>query len=425
MKTTISTSSRRHSRLFRRIVLSLGIVLAVLGAGYGWLRHLDQELSREAETAAEVVASDFSEGTWKTRSRSVPTRSQRPAERRFSPWSAPDLQVSVPHDVELGASAPDAVPVEAYEDERPQDPREPPIFDLLRKSKGQPIPPEVAALAEEVTKNATNGVQRARAIYDWLTANIRYDAQEWDHITGGASSYTHAHDPASVLKRGTTVCIGYSWLFDAMCESVGVKSSYLIGDVRGYRGTPDEDLVSAFKHAWNVVQFDDGSWHLLDATWGASQEGEPPGAAKSRADYYFDTPANQFVYDHLPENDAWQLLDDPVPTKAAFSTLPNLKPAFFQNGLELTEGYTSTLRANPDQPAALTFSAPAGVSVAATFGPYHPGSTLVQIPAFVRDGVATIIVPKHESGVHLLRLYSKSPSGHSFDCSADFVIKGE
>ena len=318
-----------------------------------------------------------------------------------------------------------AARVEAYEVEKTPDPREPAIFDVLRKSKGQPIPPEVAELAKEVTKDATNNVQRARAIYDWLTANIRYDAQEWAHITGGGSSYTHAHDPASVLKRGTTVCIGYSWLFDAMCESVGVKSSFLIGDVRGYRGTPDESLVSAFKHAWNVVQFDDGSWHLLDATWGALQEGEPPGAAKSRADYYFDTPANQFVYDHLPENQAWQLLDDPVPTKAAFSSLPNLKPAFFQNGLELNQEYTSTLRANPDQPAMMTFAAPAGVSVAATFGPYGAESVLKQIPAFVRDGVATVIVPEHESGAHLLRLYTKSPSGNSFDCSADFVIKGK
>lgn len=302
--------------------------------------------------------------------------------------------------------------------------REPPAFQQLRDSKKKPISPRVRQLADEITRDSTNNVGRARAIYDWITENIAYDTEEWEHITSGATEYTHEHDPDSVLDRGSTVCIGYAWLFDDLCEAAGIDATWLIGDVRGYRGTPDDELVSQFRHAWNAVKLDDGEWHLLDATWGANQEGESASLARERKDYYFDTPASQFVYDHLPESAEWQLLEEPVEPTVAFSMLPNLKPTFFTNGLRLDGGYTSELRARSGGNSALFITVPDGVEVAATLGPASGKGEFADIRTVaLPDGQGTAaVLPSLSKGSYILRLYSADKGDRVMSCSADFKI---
>ncbi len=303
--------------------------------------------------------------------------------------------------------------------------REPALFEQLRDHRSKPIPAEVRELAGEITKDCTNEASKARAIYDWLTANITYDTAEWRNIVSGANDYIHPHDPASVLERGTTVCIGYAWLFDDLCTSAGLESTYLIGDVRGYRGTPDDELVSSVRHAWSAVR-EDGEWKLLDATWGAKQEGEKEGDYKARADYYFDTPPNQFVFDHLPEDADWQLLENPVPTETAFSILPNLKPAFFTDGLKLGGDYTSVLGAKTDERYRLSFGKPEGTDVAFTLGPASNGEASKQIRAVTSASGKSVsaIIPPLPRGDHLLRVYSRTGDG-PLTCGADFVIHAE
>ena len=303
--------------------------------------------------------------------------------------------------------------------------REPVIFDQLRNHRSKPIPAEVRELAGEITKDCTNEASKARAIYDWLTANITYDTAEWRNIVSGANDYIHPHDPASVLERGNTVCIGYAWLFDDLCTSAGLESTYLIGDVRGYRGTPDDELVSSVRHAWSAVR-EDGEWKLLDATWGARQEGEKEGDYKARAEYYFDTPPNQFVFDHLPEDADWQLLENPVPTETAFSILPNLKPAFFMDGLKLGGDYTSVLGAKTDERYRLSFGKPEGTEVAFTLGPASNGETSKQIRSVSSASGKSVsaVIPPLSKGDHLLRVYSRTGDG-PFTCGADFLIHAE
>ena len=303
--------------------------------------------------------------------------------------------------------------------------REPAIFDQLRNHRSKPIPAEVRELAGEITKDCTNEASKARAIYNWITANITYDTAEWRNIVSGANDYIHPHDPASVLERGNTVCIGYAWLFDDLCTAADLESTFLIGDVRGYRGTPDDELVSSVRHAWSAVR-EDGEWKLLDATWGAKQEGEKDSDYKARADYYFDTPPNQFVFDHLPEDADWQLLANPVPTETAFSILPNLKPAFFTDELKLGGDYTSVLGAKTDERYRLSFGKPEGANVVFTLGPASNGEASKQIRSVnsASGKAVSAIIPPLQKGEHLLRVYSRTDDG-PFTCAADFVIRAE
>lgn len=311
--------------------------------------------------------------------------------------------------------------------------KEPPIFEKLRHSKNVPISPRVRSLARKIAEEAgaVEPTGKARAFYDWITGNILYDTAEWENIASGGDGYIHEHDPETVLDRGTTVCIGYAWLFNQMCEAEGIEATWLIGDVRGYRGTPDETLVTDIRHAWNAVKLDDGQWHLLDATWGALQNGEEESAATlARANYYFDTPPAQFVYDHLPEEDGWQLLEEAVPPETAFSVLPNLKPTFFSNGLELGRDYTSEMRARANATTAFEFSAPAGIRTAATLG--VAGNTESFEPIRMVKGQGNgetvpykAVLPPLSGGDYILRLYSGDRGSEMLECSADFLIHAE
>lgn len=297
-----------------------------------------------------------------------------------------------------------------------------PIFAALRASRGRPVDPAVAALAARLTSGCETDAQRARALYDWITANIRYDWQEWANIVAGADAYTHAQDPATVLARGTTVCAGYSWLFNDLARAVGLPSTFLIGDVRGYRGTRDDELVSQFQHAWNAVQLD-GAWTLLDATWGARQQDEGTASWQARRDYYFQTPANQLIFDHYPEDASWQLLATSVP-EDAFLALPNLKPAFFRDGLRLGNAFSDTLEAAADQRAAILVAAPESVRLAATLSRDGQDISAGHLNVVENGTQREIVVGGLEPGSYLLRLYSKPAAVEGpYDCCADYALE--
>jgi transglutaminase-like putative cysteine protease len=299
--------------------------------------------------------------------------------------------------------------------------RELPVFAALRASRSQPIPKEVAELAREITRNSKTDAERARAIYDWMTSHITYDWKVWADIVAGAGTYTQPQDPLSVLQRGTGVCAGYAWLFDALAASAGLNTTFIIGDVRGYRGTADDDLISKYQHAWNSVQVGD-QWYLLDSTWGARQDGEPATDYLARRDYYYQTPPDQMIFDHLPESADWQLLSNPLEAEA-FRDLPNLKPAFFRDGLRLGNAFSDAIATPTGKPAVVTLAAPEGILLGATLscnGQDISASHVSIIESGIRRDVVVGALP---AGDYILRIYSKpATAAGPFDCAADYAL---
>ena len=297
-----------------------------------------------------------------------------------------------------------------------------PLFAMLRARDSEPVPAEIAELAAEITKDATNKLGKARAIYDWITRNIRYDVDEWMYVVGGGTGYSHEHDPASVLERGNTVCIGYAWLFDAMARSVGLDSTYLIGDSRGYRGTPEDEAASGFKHAWNAVAVDDG-WALLDATWGAREVGEDDSTFLARTGDYFDTPPDQMIFDHLPESQEWQLLDNPVADADAFRDLPNLKPAFFENDIRIATPFSDGVAVKGGNMEPIIVQAGEGVLLAATVTTDGKTAQVPVLHSSNGNGLAAIAPQTTPPAGSVVRLYAKGPSSQWYECAADFVVE--
>ena len=124
--------------------------------------------------------------------------------------------------------------------------------------------------------------QKVQAIYNWITANVKYD-------------YSHMNDPTYLLQYSAyaaavqkqAVCQGYANLFYRLANDAGIDCRIITG--KAYNGTQTED------HAWNIVRMDDEKYYCLDATWDA---GLKPEKYK-----YFLKGLTSFSRDHQAETD--------------------------------------------------------------------------------------------------------------------------
>lgn len=186
----------------------------------------------------------------------------------------------------------------------------------------------VKSLAAYLIEPAANDRERARAIFRWICENIDYDLEAY--FTGRIGS-TNSTD---VLKSRSSVCSGYSDLFSSLAREAGLETVKIVGYGKGYSYRPGENFTGPYNHAWNAVKIN-GSWYLVDATWGAGYLGNA-GYVHWFDDHYFLTPPSEFVFDHLPDEERWQLLDEPL-SKEEFERLVYVESDFFNLGLELGE----------------------------------------------------------------------------------------
>ena len=124
--------------------------------------------------------------------------------------------------------------------------------------------------------------QKVQAIYNWITANVKYD-------------YSHMNDPtywpqytayaAAVQKKA--VCQGYANLFYRLANDAGVDCRIITGKAYNDDGTAD--------HAWNIVRMEDEKYYCLDATWDAG--------LKPEKYEYFLKGLTSFSKDHRAETD--------------------------------------------------------------------------------------------------------------------------
>ena len=124
--------------------------------------------------------------------------------------------------------------------------------------------------------------QKVQAIYNWITANVKYD-------------YSHMNDPTYLLQytayaaavQKKAVCQGYANLFYRLANDAGVDCRIITG--KAYNGTQTED------HAWNIVRMEDEKYYCLDATWDAG--------LKPESYEYFLKGLTSFSRDHQAETD--------------------------------------------------------------------------------------------------------------------------
>lgn len=183
-------------------------------------------------------------------------------------------------------------------------------------------------IAHYLTQNLTLPTDKTRAIYYWISHNIRYDIKK---LNSGKTYNNPQEILDEVMQYRQGVCQHYAELFHACCESVGVES-YVIS---GYTNQTGE--LGNLSHAWNAVLIN-GKFYEVDVTWAA-------GHLINRkyihefADLYFLISPSEFIKSHIPYDPIWQFLNNPIThkdfQKSNFSKLKTSSNFNFNDSIKL------------------------------------------------------------------------------------------
>jgi hypothetical protein len=210
-------------------------------------------------------------------------------------------------------------------------------------------------LAAYLVAPARSDTAQARAIFRWITDRIVYDASV---LHGARPVY---EGPASVLQSRRSICRGYAGLFQDLADAAGLEAVTISGYGKSYGYAAGDTFAGPARHVWNAVRLA-GGWQLLDCTWGAGWVNEQGEYASGFDAHYFLTPPEQFVCDHFPTEERWQLLDPPW-TLDRFERQVYLRSAFFRCGLHDPSRGEAILTAAGE--LRLTLGTPPGIAVSA------------------------------------------------------------
>jgi transglutaminase-like putative cysteine protease len=133
-------------------------------------------------------------------------------------------------------------------------PRDPNLQRYLEPDKLVPLNGTIAKLAKEHTASDTNPIQKARHIYDYVLATMRYDKTGEGWGRGDAIW-------ACTTKRGN--CTDFHSLFIGMMRSSGIPARFEIGFPLP-EGKSEGD-ISGY-HCWAEFYLDGVGWVPVDAS---------------------------------------------------------------------------------------------------------------------------------------------------------------
>ncbi|CAJ0587060.1 unnamed protein product, partial [Mesorhabditis spiculigera] len=192
-----------------------------------------------------------------------------------------------------------------------------------------------------LTYNATCDVDKARAIYRWITIkNLNTMVFE-----EGLDS----DSPMGLLRGIKYGTESYHVLFKRLCSYAGLHSVVIKGFSKsaGYQpGLKFDEGSYRFRNTWNAAYLD-GNWRFVQCNWGArhlvnAKEGELNGKGADGNlryeydDHYFMTDPEEFIYEFFPSDASWQLLPRPL-SLSQFERIPFVRSLFFKYGLAFTD----------------------------------------------------------------------------------------
>ena len=100
------------------------------------------------------------------------------------------------------------------------------------------------AIIDEVIKKGMSDFEKEKAIYDWLTAQLKNNTGILTVIPTRIGDSDNPHD---VLKYRTAVCVGYATTFRMFMQMFDIECKVI----------HSSDLT----HSWDLVKLDDGWYH--------------------------------------------------------------------------------------------------------------------------------------------------------------------
>lgn len=127
------------------------------------------------------------------------------------------------------------------------------------------VTPDVRAKADEIVKGETSDAAKARALYQWVSENIRYVS-----LSFGVGRY-QPHGAAEVLTNRYGDCKDKATLLEALLEAEGLHADAVLINLNA-DVTPEVPSPLQFDHAINVIRIG-GRDTWLDSTLGVGPFG--------------------------------------------------------------------------------------------------------------------------------------------------------
>jgi transglutaminase/protease-like cytokinesis protein 3 len=213
------------------------------------------------------------------------------------------------------------------------------------KVKRYPAYKTAQGLANKITSDFNNDGDKIRAVFTWLTHNIRYDLKEYFNPTSKSNSFTYSNEADKQLKlqqikdqvvdemfsSRKSVCEGYAQSFKKVCDLLKIESIVIKGYARNSTGEIGT-IPTTSNHAWNAVKIE-LKWQLVDATWAAGYAINNQWE-KHFTEYYFYPKPLELLRTHYPNDVNWQLLKNPI-SKTTYANQPIIGQGFFSKNLQL------------------------------------------------------------------------------------------
>jgi transglutaminase/protease-like cytokinesis protein 3 len=271
----------------------------------------------------------------------------------------------------------------------------------------------IETLVAYLSKPCRDDREKARAIFRWVTSRVSYD------VSGYLKGEYGDLSVSGVLRRRSAVCSGYANLLSELCKQAGLETVTIQGWGKGIGYGPGQSIQGATNHSWNAVKIE-GYYYLVDCCWGA---GYVNGQSFIRqfVPFYFLTSSKDLIYSHFPEDETWQLLENPV-SKTEFEQLPFLKPGFFNAGLGLTSHMSAVV--HTDSQLNLSFSAPDDALLLANLLQNDRSLDESLVSVQKSSGMFKIHARFPGPGSYILRLFAKRKADKGmYEWAAEFKIE--
>ncbi|HET7119519.1 MAG TPA: transglutaminase domain-containing protein [Hanamia sp.] len=159
-------------------------------------------------------------------------------------------------------------------------------------------------IADYIKAHFDTDGKRVRAIYTWVTNNIKYDK---DSIHRVILDEDNEERVTYALKRRRGVCENFAAIFTDICIKAGINS-YTIEGYSRQNGSIDRS-----PHVW-CAAFINSQWFLYDPTWDAGFISRGFFVNQIQTNFFQVSPSN-FIYTHLPFDPLFQFLNYPVSYK--------------------------------------------------------------------------------------------------------------
>ncbi|AXT19825.1 hypothetical protein D7030_01555 [Flavobacteriaceae bacterium AU392] len=180
---------------------------------------------------------------------------------------------------------------------------------------------DLPKLAYKLTSDLDTDVEKFRAIYMWVTANIANDYNFF--LKHKAKTLRYKEDSLKLeywnekfrkklfkklLKQQKTICTGYAYMVRELSKLANLNCQIVNGF--GRVSATDIERFDTPNHSWNAVKLE-GKWYLSDPTWASGLINADNGKFKFEYnDGYFLTHPKLFVKNHYPIDKKWMLLNE-------------------------------------------------------------------------------------------------------------------